>query len=65
MCPRAISVLQISPYSLLMFDSSSSCHNTIDNPLAVFFFHYQGFHQFSPREITFIASNFFGEITTP
>jgi hypothetical protein len=27
-CPRAISVLQISPYSLLMFDSSSSCHNT-------------------------------------
>jgi len=28
MCPRAISVLQISPYSLLMFDSSSSCHNT-------------------------------------
>ena len=28
LCPRAISVLQISPYSLLMFDSSSSCHNT-------------------------------------
>ena len=28
MCPRAISVLQISPYSLLIFDSSSSCHNT-------------------------------------
>jgi hypothetical protein len=28
MCPRAISILQISPYSLLMFDSSSSCHNT-------------------------------------
>ena len=28
MCPRAISVLQISPYSLLMFDSSSSRHNT-------------------------------------
>jgi hypothetical protein len=27
-CPRAISVLQISPYSFLMFDSSSSCHNT-------------------------------------
>jgi len=27
-CPRAISVLQISPYFLLMFDSSSSCHNT-------------------------------------
>ncbi|KAJ6972836.1 hypothetical protein NC653_033222 [Populus alba x Populus x berolinensis] len=27
-CPCAISVLQISPYSLLMFDSSSSCHNT-------------------------------------
>ena len=27
-CYRAISVLQISPYSLLMFDSSSSCHNT-------------------------------------
>jgi hypothetical protein len=27
-CPRAISILQISPYSLLMFDSSSSCHNT-------------------------------------
>jgi hypothetical protein len=27
-CSRAISVLQISPYSLLMFDSSSSCHNT-------------------------------------
>jgi hypothetical protein len=27
-CPRAISVLQISPYSLFMFDSSSSCHNT-------------------------------------
>jgi len=26
-CPRAIYVLQISPYSLLMFDSSSSCHN--------------------------------------
>ena len=28
MCLRAISVLQISPYSLLMFDSSSSRHNT-------------------------------------
>jgi hypothetical protein len=28
MCPRVISVLQISPYSLLMFDSSSNCHNT-------------------------------------
>ena len=27
-CLCAISVLQISPYSLLMFDSSSSCHNT-------------------------------------
>ena len=27
MCLRAISVLQNSPYSLLMFDSSSSCHN--------------------------------------
>jgi hypothetical protein len=27
-CPYAISILQISPYSLLMFDSSSSCHNT-------------------------------------
>jgi len=27
-CPRTIYVLQISPYSLLMFDSSSSCHNT-------------------------------------
>jgi hypothetical protein len=27
-CPRAISVLQIFSYSLLMFDSSSSCHNT-------------------------------------
>jgi len=27
-CPRAIFSLQISPYSLLMFDSSSSCHNT-------------------------------------
>jgi hypothetical protein len=27
-CPCAIYVLQISPYSLLMFDSSSSCHNT-------------------------------------
>jgi hypothetical protein len=27
-CPRAIFVLQISPYSLLMFDNSSSCHNT-------------------------------------
>jgi len=27
-CSRAIFVLQISPYSLLMFDSSSSCHNT-------------------------------------
>jgi len=30
-CPHAISVLQISPYSLLMFDSSSSCHNTYPN----------------------------------
>ena len=28
MCPRVISILQISPYSLLIFDSSSSCHNT-------------------------------------
>ena len=28
MCPHAISVLQISPHSLLMFDNSSSCHNT-------------------------------------
>ena len=28
MCPCAIFVLQISPYSLLMFDSSSSRHNT-------------------------------------
>jgi hypothetical protein len=27
-CSRVISVLQISPYSLLMFDNSSSCHNT-------------------------------------
>ena len=27
-CSRAISVLQISPYFLLMFDSSSSYHNT-------------------------------------
>jgi hypothetical protein len=27
-CPRAIYVLQISSHSLLMFDSSSSCHNT-------------------------------------
>jgi hypothetical protein len=27
-CPRAIFVLYISPYFLLMFDSSSSCHNT-------------------------------------
>jgi hypothetical protein len=27
-CLCAISVLHISPYSLLMFDSSSSCHNT-------------------------------------
>jgi len=27
-CSRAIYVLQISSYSLLMFDSSSSCHNT-------------------------------------
>ena len=27
-CPHAISVLQIFPYSLLMIDSSSSCHNT-------------------------------------
>jgi len=27
-CHHAISVLQISPYSLLLFDSSSSCHNT-------------------------------------
>jgi len=27
-CSRAISVLQISLYSLLIFDSSSSCHNT-------------------------------------
>jgi len=27
-CPRAICVLQISPYSLLMFDISSSCHTT-------------------------------------
>jgi len=28
MCLCAISVLQISPYFLFMFDSSSSCHNT-------------------------------------
>ena len=27
-CPHAISILQISPYSLLMFDNNSSCHNT-------------------------------------
>jgi hypothetical protein len=33
--------------------------------LAVFLYHYQGLHQFSPREITIIESNFFGEITTP
>jgi len=31
---------------------------------AVFLFHYQGLHQFSPREITVTESNFFGEITT-
>jgi hypothetical protein len=33
--------------------------------LVVFLFHYQGLHQFSPREITVTESNFFGEITTP
>jgi len=38
-CPRAISILQISPYSLLMFDSSSSCHNTCpsQNRVPIFF----------------------------
>jgi len=37
-CPRAISVLQISPYSLFMFDSSSSCHNTCpsQNRMSIF-----------------------------
>jgi hypothetical protein len=37
-CPRAISVLQISPYSLLMFDNSSSCHNTYpsQNRMSIF-----------------------------
>jgi len=72
MCPRAISILQISPYSLLMFDSSSSCHNTCPSQnrvpifisFVVFLFHYQGLHQFSHREITVTESNFFGEITT-
>jgi hypothetical protein len=57
-CPRAISVLQISSYSLLMFDSSLSCYNTCPSqnrvpifyPLAVFLFHYQGLHQFSLKK---------------
>jgi len=32
--------------------------------LTVFLFHYQGFHQFSHREITVTESNLFEEITT-
>ena len=72
-CHHAISVLQISPYFLLKFDSSSSCHNTCPSQnrvpififFAVFLFHFQGLHQYSPREITVTESNFFGEITTP
>jgi hypothetical protein len=37
-CPRVISVLQISSYSLFMFDSSSSCHNTCpsQNRMSIF-----------------------------
>jgi len=37
-CPCAISVLQISPYSLLMFDSSSSCHNTCPSQKKLLYF---------------------------
>ena len=71
-CPHAISILQISPYSLLIFDNNSSCHKTypsqnrvpIFTSFVVFLFYYQGLHQFSLREIIVTESNFFGEITT-
>jgi hypothetical protein len=72
-CSRAILVLQISPYSLLLCLTTThpvitfiqvkiGCQSLC--PCA-FLFHYQGLHQFSLREITITESNFFEEITTP
>jgi hypothetical protein len=72
-CHRAISVLQISPYSLLMFDSSSSCHNTCPSQIigcqslspCCISLPLSGSSSILPQEITVTESNFFGEITTP
>jgi hypothetical protein len=72
-CSRAILVLQISPYSLLLCLTTA---HPVTTPIqvkigcqslspCVFLFHYQGLHQFSLREITVTKSNFFGEIITP
>ena len=70
-CPRAISVIQIFPYSLLMFDSCSSCHNTCpsQNRVPIFIpccisLPLSGSSSILPQEITVTESNFFGEITT-
>jgi len=62
-----------SPYSLLMFDSSSSCHNTYPHqnrvpifiPLLYFSSIIRVFINSTHREITVTESNFFQEITTP
>ena len=72
-CSRAISVLQISPYSLLLCLTATHPVTTAIQvkigcqslSLVVFLFHYLGLHQFCPQEITITESNFFGEITTP
>jgi hypothetical protein len=72
-CSRAILVLQISPYSLLLCLTAAHPVTTFIQvkigcqslSLVVFLFHYQVLHQFSLREITVTESNFFGEITTP
>ena len=63
---------RFSPYSLLMFDSSSSCHNTYpsQNRVPIFIpccisLPLSGFSSILPQEITVTESNFFGEITTP
>jgi len=72
-CSRAISVLQISPYYLLLCLTAAHPVTTFIQVKigcqslshCVFLFHYQGLHQFSLREIIVTESNFFGEITTP
>jgi len=71
-CTRAISVLQIFPHiPCLCLTAAHPVTTPIQVKvggqslsLTVFLFHYQGFHQFSHRDITVTESNLFEEITT-